>query len=311
MHGLSPKYSNPLPNALTRGILYENYFYRMVIIMKRIISILLILVLAVSLCACSSEGSSTSLTNVCNTDPDDIIKMDRFEKIKTDKKIGHQLEMPEEGEEIAVVTTNYGTFKMRFFPEEAPKTVYNFKKLAQNGYYNGLTFHRVMANFMIQGGDPYGNGTGGNSIWMEQFDDEFSSNLFNITGSVAMANSGKDTNGSQFFVNYNKDELQWDYYQAVYDQYYLQSPDEFNAYYGGTVDTEKLTKEIKNLYNENGGNIHLDGKLNTNLKGHTVFAQVFEGLDVVEKISLVDTDNNNKPLSDVVIEMVNIVEYQP
>lgn len=279
--------------------------------MKRIISILLTLLLAISLCACSNTASTGSLTNVCNTDPKDIIKLDRFEKQNTDKKIGHQLEMPENGEEIAIVTTNYGTYKMRFFPEEAPATVYNFKKLAQNGYYNGLVFHRVIENFMIQGGDPYGTGSGGESIWKEQFDDEFSKNLFNITGSVAMANSGKDTNGSQFFINFNEEAIQWDYYQAVYEQYYSPNPDEFNAYYGGTVNTEKLTNEIKDLYDEYGGNIHLDGKLNTAGRGHTVFAQVFEGLDVIEDISHVNTGENDRPASDVVIESIVIAEYQP
>lgn len=279
--------------------------------MKRIISILLALLMAVSLCACNGGSSSDSLTNVCNTDAKDIIKLDRFEKKVTDKKVGHQLEMPEAGEEIAVVTTNYGTFKMRFFPEEAPATVYNFKKLAQNGYYNGLIFHRVIENFMIQGGDPLGSGIGGESIWKEQFQDEFSKNLFNITGSVAMANSGKDTNGSQFFINYNTDVVQWDYYNAVYQQYYSPNPEEFNAYYGGTLDMEKLNDDIIELYNEHGGNIHLDGKLNTAYRGHTVFAQVFEGLEVIEEISHLDTDVSDKPLSDVVIENVVITEYQP
>ena len=71
-----------------------------------------------------------------------------------------QLEMPEEGEEIAVLETSMGTIRIRLFPEEAPKTVQNFKDLIQKGYYNGLTFHRVIEDFMIQGGDPNGDGTG-------------------------------------------------------------------------------------------------------------------------------------------------------
>ena len=74
-----------------------------------------------------------------------------------------QLEMPEEGEEIAVLETSMGTIRIRLFPEEAPKTVQNFKDLIQKGYYNGLTFHRVIEDFMIQGGDPNGDGTGGKS----------------------------------------------------------------------------------------------------------------------------------------------------
>lgn len=112
-----------------------------------------------------------------------------------------QLEMPEEGEEIAVLETSMGTIRIRLFPEEAPKTVQNFKDLIQKGYYNGLTFHRVIEDFMIQGGDPNGDGTGGKSASGEDFEDEFSKNLVNIRGSLAMANKGPNTNGSQFFIN--------------------------------------------------------------------------------------------------------------
>ena len=115
--------------------------------------------------------------------------------------VGYQLEKPTNGEEIAVVSTNHGDFKIRFFPEKAPKTVENFKGLAEKGYYNNLIFHRVIKDFMIQGGDPKGTGTGGESLWGEDFEDEFSEDLFNITGAVAMANRGPNTNGSQFFIN--------------------------------------------------------------------------------------------------------------
>ena len=81
-----------------------------------------------------------------------------------------QLEKPEEGEEIAVLETNMGTIKIRLFPEEAPKTVQNFKELIQKGYYNGITFHRVIEGFMIQGGDPTATGTGGESAFGEDFE---------------------------------------------------------------------------------------------------------------------------------------------
>lgn len=115
--------------------------------------------------------------------------------------VGYQLNPPEAGEEIAVLTTNYGTIKIRLFPDAAPKAVENFKTHIEEGYYDGLTFHRVIDGFMIQGGDPLGNGTGGESIWGEPFEDEFNKDLLNIRGSLAMANSGPDTNGSQFFIN--------------------------------------------------------------------------------------------------------------
>ena len=111
-----------------------------------------------------------------------------------------QLQLPKEGEEIVVMNTNYGTIKIRLFPEAAPKAVENFKTHAKNGYYNGLTFHRVIDEFMIQGGDPNGNGTGGESIWGEPFEDEFHVDYHHIRGALSMANSGPNTNGSQFFI---------------------------------------------------------------------------------------------------------------
>ena len=114
--------------------------------------------------------------------------------------VGYQLDMPQKGEEIAIMHTSMGDISIRFFPEAAPKAVENFKTHAKDGYYDGLTFHRVINDFMIQGGDPNGDGTGGDSIWGEPFEDEFSDTLFNIRGSLSMANSGPDTNGSQFFI---------------------------------------------------------------------------------------------------------------
>lgn len=214
---------------------------------------------------------------------------------KSDKPVGFQTEKPKLGEEIAVMTTSKGEIKIRFFPDEAPKAVENFKGLAEKGYYNNLTFHRVIQDFMIQGGDPNGNGTGGESLWGKVFEDEFSDKLFNITGSVAMANSGANTNGSQFFINQNSPEkfVGWDMYEN----------------YSNTINTELLTDEIKELYNQNGGNPHLDGYYNKNKRGHTVFGQVFEGMDVVKAIASVETNSNDKPIEDVVIKSVKIVNY--
>ncbi len=223
----------------------------------------------------------------------------------SDKKVGYQLDAPKKDEEIAIVSTNLGQFKMRFFPEAAPKAVENFKVHSKNGYYNGLIFHRVINNFMIQTGDPSGNGTGGESIWHEPFEDEFTNKLFNITGSVSMANSGKNTNGSQIFINQGGKENfhGWDYYQTIYDKHK-------NNKSVSTIDMSKLTDDIKELYNNNGGNPHLDGALNTLNKGHTVFAQVFDGMDVINKIASVEVDSSDKPLKDVIIEKIEIVNFE-
>ena len=114
---------------------------------------------------------------------------------------------PEKGEEIAVMTVkDYGEIKFRFFPEEAPKAVENFITHVKNGYYDGVTFHRVIQDFMIQGGDPKGDGTGGESIWGEGFGVETSNNLYHFRGALCMANTGRaNSNGSQFYILQNGD----------------------------------------------------------------------------------------------------------
>jgi peptidylprolyl isomerase len=100
-----------------------------------------------------------------------------------------------------VLETNAGTIEIKLFPEVAPQACENFTKLVEKGYYNGLIFHRVIKNFMIQGGDPTGTGRGGESIWGKPFEDEFRSDVvFDRPGILAMANAGPKTNGSQFFI---------------------------------------------------------------------------------------------------------------
>jgi cyclophilin family peptidyl-prolyl cis-trans isomerase len=105
----------------------------------------------------------------------------------------------------AVLETDKGPITIEFLAAEQPKAVENFRLLAEHGYYDGLTFHRIVKGFMIQGGDPAGNGTGGESAWGGTFPDEInpSSDLYRggyKRGMVAMANAGPDTNGSQFFI---------------------------------------------------------------------------------------------------------------
>ena len=100
----------------------------------------------------------------------------------------------------ATIKTNHGEIVIQLFPEQAPKTVENFVGLAKKGYYDGVIFHRVINDFMIQGGDPTGTGMGGESIWGHPFEDEFSNKLFNVRGALSMANSGTNTNGSQILI---------------------------------------------------------------------------------------------------------------
>ncbi len=102
---------------------------------------------------------------------------------------------------IVVLETNVGKVELKMYPKVAPLAVQNFTTHVKNGYYNGLKFHRIIKGFMIQGGDPRGNGTGGESIWKKPFKDEFANNVvFDKPFLLAMANSGPKTNGSQFFI---------------------------------------------------------------------------------------------------------------
>jgi cyclophilin family peptidyl-prolyl cis-trans isomerase len=102
---------------------------------------------------------------------------------------------------VAVIDTTMGRIVIRLFPDRAPKACENFITLAGRGYYNGVIFHRIIKNFMIQGGDPTGTGRGGQSAWGFTFEDEFSPDLtHDRPGIVSMANAGPNTNGSQFFI---------------------------------------------------------------------------------------------------------------
>lgn len=99
-----------------------------------------------------------------------------------------------------VLETNHGIIELELFPEVAPLAVENFTTHVKNGYYNGLIFHRIIKDFMIQGGDPSGTGRDGESIWKKDFKDEFTNKMFDRAGILAMANRGPHTNGSQFFI---------------------------------------------------------------------------------------------------------------
>lgn len=270
---------------------------------RAVIAVLLALCLLCGLAACSGGEKEEKLLAMTDLKADTASHQ---------LPIGYQLELPEKGEEIAVITTNQGVMKMRFFDAAAPKAVYNFKALAKQGFFDGQTFYRVMNDFMIQTGSGTGTNAGGASIWNEAFIDEFAPNLLNIRGSVAMANAGANTNGSQFFINQARPSAfyGWEYFETVYEGYYKGNLEAANAYIGSFVNTDKMPEEAKALYTTQGGNPTLDGWYSTTGKGHTVFGQVFEGLDVLDAIAGTQTDANDKPLTDMVIESVKIVKYE-
>lgn len=165
-----------------------------------------------------------------------------------------QTAMPETGDKIAIIETSMGTMKIKLFEDLVPKTVENFVGLSEKSYYDGIIFHRVIPDFMIQGGDPEGTGRGGESLWGGTFEDEFNPNLKNIKGALSMANAGPGTNGSQFFI-VQAEATPW-----------------------------------------------LDNH-------HSVFGQVYEGMDVVDAIIKVERDAFDKPLEDVVMKSVTISTY--
>ena len=191
-----------------------------------------------------------------------------------------QLDKPQKGETMAVMHTSMGDIAIRLFADKAPKTVENFTTHAKNGYYDGLKFHRVINDFMIQGGDPRGNGTGGESIWGGSFADEFDVELHNLRGALSMANAGPNTNGSQFFIVQAKTT------DPSLIAQMKNIPDSFPA---ATVAA----------YEQGGGTPHLDFR-------HTVFGQVYDGMDVVDAIAAVETDVNDAPLEDVIITSIDV-----
>ena len=182
----------------------------------------------------------------------------------------------------AIIHTNFGDFHLQLFDKLTPKTVKNFVELSKKAYYEGVIFHRVIKDFMIQGGDPTGTGAGGESIYGKRFEDEFSDQLYNLRGAVSMANAGANTNGSQFFIveksdlDYTRDELESAGWPA----------------------------EIAKAYVEKGGMPHLDRR-------HTVFGQLIDekSYELLDKIANLETDYfNNRPYEEVRIESIEIEE---
>lgn len=180
---------------------------------------------------------------------------------------------------FATIKTNLGDMKLVLFPEQAPKTVANFIALSKDGYYDGVIFHRIIQDFMIQGGDPTGTGMGGESIYGERFEDEFSPELYNIRGALSMANAGPNTNGSQFFIVQNSNL----------------------PYSAKELSRGGWPEPIAEIYANKGGTPHLDRR-------HTVFGQLLDeqSYQVLDKIAQVETGAMDRPVEDVVIETIEV-----
>lgn len=211
-----------------------------------------------------------------------------------------QLKKPVIGETIATIKTTKGNVVIKFLDKFAPLAVENFITHSKNGYYDGLKFHRVIEDFVIQSGDPLGTGIGGESIWNEPFENETGKGAHHFNGALAMANSGEDTNGSQFYIVTSSRDL-----TEIVEEYKERGEEVVSISPAGKeLRLENLYPEILlDAYKEKGGVIDLDYK-------YTVFGQVIEGYDIVQSISKVEVDEMNMPLDDVIIKTVEISTYE-
>lgn len=236
----------------------------------------------------SSSSQQTSNTNSSSEDAETAKLREQFKDAMENKDAYFPQLTNDIGEEEAVakITTTEGDITIKLFPKYAPLAVENFLTHAKEGYYNGVTFHRVINDFMIQTGDPKGDGTGGESIWKGKdskidsgsgFKNEYSPYLYNIRGAISMANAGPNTNGSQFFINQNKKDI------------------------SSQLDSQTFPSKIIEAY-KNGGNPTLDGG------NYTVFGQVIEGMDIVDKIAATETDEKDKPKSEIKIEKIEVTK---
>lgn len=192
-----------------------------------------------------------------------------------------QIRLPGKGDTVALMHTTKGDISILLFPDAAPKAVENFVTHSKDGYYDGLIFHRVIDDFMIQGGDPTGTGMGGESIWGRSFEDEFDVDYHNLRGALSMANSGRNTNGSQFFIVQAKEVD-----PRLVSQMKQLSDSGFPT-------------DVVDDYVNLGGTPWLDFK-------HTVFGQVYEGMDVVDAISSCEKGPGDKPVEDIRIKSIEI-----
>ena len=269
--------------------------------MKKVLTTILVIVLLVGtlfiLTGCtndnenkkntSSTSKNTSKTNTASKNTTNTTnKESEVDNVDFAANAEKQMAMPAEGEEVAIMhIKNFGDIKFKFFKDVAPKAVENFITHSKNGYYNGLTFHRVINEFMIQGGDPLGTGTGGESIWGEGFGPELDYSLVPYRGSLCMAMSSLPNSiGSQFFIT-----------QANYSE-------QMEA----TMKRSGYPEGLLEQYKKHGGYLSL-------YMQYTVFGQAYEGLDVLDAVAKVKTSQSpqaDKPVEDVIIESIEVTTYK-
>lgn len=254
--------------------------------MKRLLIFAMSLMLVLTLGACKVKEENSTNNNNSSIEEQSNNDTNKSDQKKKEGDAQMAVNYPQlttevqDDEKLVEMETTHGNIKIKLFPTYAPKAVENFITHSENGYYEGIIFHRVIEDFMIQGGDPTGTGGGGESIWGSPFEDEFSEKLFNMRGSLSMANAGPGTNGSQFFIVQNSS---------------------VDANMIDQMESAGFPKEKVVAYAENGGTPWLDSR-------HTVFGQVVDGMDVVDKIAAVEVGPQDKPLEDVVIKKITVLK---
>lgn len=237
--------------------------------MKRVALLCLCVAACVALTGCSGGGAAKKPERTANPDSGEI-----------------QFTALAEGESIAVIVTDLGEIRIRLFPQAAPMAVENFIGLAQQGYYNGVSFHRVVKDFLIHTGDATGTGTGGTTVWNgTPYAVELTDTLHHYTGAVGIAHAPDDTGGnsSQFYI--------------------VQTPKNSIDKAAAKNLTELGMREaVADAYRAVGGAPYLDNF-------YTVFAQVYEGMDIVDKIASVACNENGQPTEPVLIQSVTIESY--
>jgi len=212
------------------------------------------------------------------------------------------------GELIAIKHTSAGDIAFRFFPTEAPMAVENFLTHAWEGFYNGIIFHRVIPEFMIQTGCPQGQGTGGQSIWGGQFGQELSPELRHFRGALAMAQTAMPNSiGSQFYVVQNSSldpNTRANYMNMLERQYEV-----LETFADGSVAmvSDVFPAASLHYFLDNGGTPHLDWHISDN--PHTVFGHVVWGMDVVDAIANAEAANS-RPIQDITINRFSFFTVQ-
>ncbi|WP_297077695.1 peptidylprolyl isomerase [uncultured Enterococcus sp.] len=242
---------------------------------KRLSVLLSLAIAVIGLSACASKTTTSSSATSSSEKTSESVDLNSLDLPQLDPNV-------KDDEDLVQVNTTEGAIKIKLFPKIAPKAVENFVTHAKEGYYNGVTFHRIIEDFMIQSGDPKGDGTGGESIWGKGFAAEISNQLYHLNGALSMASSSAPNSlGSQFFIVQNHEDKS----DGLAIQYYPQK----------IIDAYK-----------NGGRPELDGK-------YAVFGQVIEGMDVVDKIAkqevtTSDTGEQSKPVNPVKITSIDVLQ---